>query len=91
VADILLIDYIMINPIPIEVECYSGYKADEYPKCFYMAGNKYEIKEILDRWYQGNRDPKWIAANYFKVVTTDGKKFILKHEIEIDEWSLIKW
>ena len=80
----------MTDSISIEVECHSGYKADEYLKCFYLAGKKYEIKEILDRWYQGNRDPKWIASNYFKVFTTEGKEFILKHETEIDEWVLIK-
>ncbi len=35
--------------VPIKVECYSGSKADEYPKCFYWGNRKYEIKEILDR------------------------------------------
>jgi hypothetical protein len=80
----------MTDSILIEVECYSGYKADEYPKCFYMAGDKYEIKEITDRWYEGGRNPKWIVANYFKILTTGSQQFILKHEIEIDEWFLIK-
>ena len=44
----------MTDSIPIEVECHSGYKADEYPKCFYLDDEKFEIKEISDRWYQGD-------------------------------------
>jgi len=55
--------------IPIEVECHSGYKADEYPKCFHLNNDRYEIVEIPDRWYQGELDPEWPASNYFKVHT----------------------
>ncbi len=78
-----------MNLIPIKVECHSGYKADEYPKYFYWNNEKYEIKEILDRWYQGDRYPEWTYANYFKVNTTCGKQFIVKHKIDNDEWYLI--
>jgi len=38
----------MIELIPIEVECYSGYKADEYPKCFYRDGTRFEIQQLTD-------------------------------------------
>jgi len=69
----------LLNLIPIKVECYSGYKADEYPKCFYWNNNKYEIKEILDRWYQGNHDPKWSVGSYFKVYSTCDKKYIIRN------------
>jgi len=48
----------LIDLIPIKVECYSGYKADETPRCFYWNNNVFEIKKILDRWYQGNLDPE---------------------------------
>jgi len=74
--------------IPIKVECYSGYKADEYPKCFYWNDEKYEIQEVTDRWYQGDRDPEWPVANYFKVNTTDGEQYIIRHDLENDEWYL---
>ncbi|HZK95998.1 MAG TPA: hypothetical protein VFC67_17495 [Prolixibacteraceae bacterium] len=32
-----------MNLIPIKVECHSGYKADEYPVCFYLENVKCEI------------------------------------------------
>ncbi|MEE9572607.1 MAG: hypothetical protein V3W20_06145 [Candidatus Neomarinimicrobiota bacterium] len=76
--------------IPIKVECHSGYKADEYPKCFYWNNDRFEIQEIIDRWYQGDRDPEWPVSNYFRVDTTCGKQYIIKHDIENDEWYLCR-
>lgn len=76
--------------MPIEVECHSGYKADEYPKCFYLSDEKYEIVEIIDRWYQGDKNPEWPLADYFKVVTDNNKTFIIKHELTSNTWTLVK-
>ena len=76
--------------IPIKVECHSGYKADEYPKCFYWNNDRFEIQEIIDRWYQGDRDPEWPVSNYFRVDTTCGKRYIIKHDTENDEWYLCR-
>jgi hypothetical protein len=73
----------------IKVESHSGYKADEHPKCFYWREDKYTIIKILDRWYQGSMDPEWPIGNYFKVITEDDRKFIIKHDLEADEWYLI--
>jgi len=79
----------MDHLLPIEVECYAGYKADEYPVRFFMYGLKFEIAEILDRWYQGERSPDFPPANYYKVVAKDGKIYILKHATEEDRWYLL--
>ena len=75
--------------IPIKVECHSGYKADEYPKCFNRGNDKFEIIEITDRWYQGDRDPEYPVSNYFKVITACGGQYIIKHDLDSDEWYLI--
>jgi hypothetical protein len=80
----------MTKLIPIKVECHSGYKADEYPKCFYRNSDKFEIQEITDRWYQGDRNPEYPVSNYFKVDTTCGKQYIIKHDLESDQWYLCK-
>ena len=42
----------MIKQANIQVECYSGFRADEYPKYFSWDNNRFEIYEIADRWYQ---------------------------------------
>ena len=37
----------------IEVESYSGYKGEESPRAFVHLGKRFEVLEILDRWYEG--------------------------------------
>jgi len=76
--------------IPIKVECYSGYKADEYPKCFYLNNEEFEIQQITDRWYQGDSNPECPVSNYYKVDTTYGKQYIIKHDLENDKWYLYR-
>ncbi|MDO8928430.1 MAG: cytoplasmic protein [Bacteroidota bacterium] len=75
--------------IPIKVECHSGYKADEYPICFYWENIKFEISEISDRWYQIRATPNAPVANYFKVRTAGKSKYILKHELKSDQWFVV--
>jgi hypothetical protein len=78
-----------MNFIPVKVECHSGYKADEYPICFYWKNAKFEIREISDRWYQADPTPGWPESDYFKICTVGNSKFILKHELKRDQWFLV--
>ena len=41
----------------IQVECYAGYKAEESPRTFKHQGHRYDIVEIIDRWYEGRAVP----------------------------------
>jgi len=79
-----------MKAIPIKVESYSGYKADEHPLSFIWESRKFEIKEISDRWYQNDPSVDWLIINYFKVRTTTDMECIIKHDIEIDQWFLVK-
>jgi hypothetical protein len=63
--------------IPIEVECHSGYKADEYPKYFSRNNERFEISQVTDRWYQGETNQEFPVSNYFKVETTLGEQYII--------------
>ena len=74
---------------PIQVKCYAGYKADESPRRFLWQNRRIEIREITDRWHQGAGDPEWPVADYFKVLTDDRQEYLLKHDIETDEWHLV--
>jgi hypothetical protein len=74
--------------VPITVETYSGYKADETPRAFFHQGRRYLIEEVIDRWYQASADPTLASASYFKVRTTDGAVFIIKRDNESQTWSL---
>lgn len=76
--------------ISITVECWSGCKADEYPKCFYYEDTRHEITEITDRWYQSDYNPEWPVSNYFKVTTSNGEQYIIKHDLNADKWFLCR-
>lgn len=80
----------MITLVPAEVYCYSGYKADESPKSFSIKDRMFVIKEISDRWYQGETNPEVPASDYFKVITIEDEQYILKHEIKNDRWYLCR-
>jgi len=75
--------------IPIKVECHSGYKADEFPICFYWENIKFEINEISDRWYHSDPTPEGPVADYFKVCTLGNSKYIIKHEMGGDQWFIV--
>ncbi len=75
---------------PIEVECYAGAKADETPRRFTREGQSIEVREVLDRWHQVESKPEWPRADYFKVSAADQRQYLLKHDLEADEWFLGK-
>jgi hypothetical protein len=70
----------------VEVECYSGRKADERPVRFRLDGQEYFVEEVLDQWY-GPDDV------IFKVRADDGNVYILEHQTsELDaDWSLVSF
>jgi hypothetical protein len=65
----------------INVDAYSGYKANERPRLFEVDGGVYEIASVLDRWYEP-------SATFFKVRTTDFKVFIFRYDEQHDEWTI---
>lgn len=73
----------------IQVECYCGYKANERPVAFIFQDHRWEISDILDRWYEGGVNPEQPVVDYFKVKTSDGSVFILRYETETEEWTII--
>jgi len=74
--------------IRIQVESYSGGKADETPRQFVWNCRVIEVLEVVDRGYQVESLPEWPRADYFKVQSDDGSQYLLKHDLESDEWYL---
>ena len=70
----------------IEVECYSGHKADERPVRFRLDGHDYPVEELLDQWY-GQSDI------FFKVRADDGNLYILSCESSspASRWRLVSF
>ena len=73
---------------PVTVECYSGYKANERPVAFIFHGERLEISEILDRWYEGGIEPGRPIVDYFKV-KAEGDVYILRYTAETETWSVM--
>ena len=96
-CDLLLVNHACIvaesmKLMPIQVECYAGFKADETPRRFFWEGAWIEVQDVVDRWYEAGAHPEWPRADYFKVLDAQGSMYLLKHDLESDEWYLgRKW
>jgi hypothetical protein len=55
----------------VEVESYSGFKADERPLRFRLGDRDYQVVELLDKWYGP-------SETWFKVTASDGGLYIFK-------------
>jgi hypothetical protein len=65
----------------VEVESYSGHKADERPMRFRLGDRWLGVVDVSDRWY----DPE---ATYFRVIAEDGATYILRHDERAGVWTL---
>jgi hypothetical protein len=65
----------------VQVQCYWGTDALDYPDRFTLGDHHYTVEELLDRWY-GQSD------TYFKLRAGDGNIYILRHMSASDTWSL---
>jgi hypothetical protein len=72
----------------VRVECHSGYKANEYPIAFTFQEQRWEVSEILDRWYEGGIKPVEPVIDYYKVKTTKGRIFLLRYVKLFDSWAV---
>jgi hypothetical protein len=77
-----------VNYEQVQVECYSGYKADERPTALTYQGRHREIAGILDRWYEGSLDANRPKIDYFKVRTAEGEVFLLRYLSLSAVWSV---
>ena len=73
---------------PVNVECYSGYRANERPMSFTFKGRRWEVEEIMERWYEGGLIAGGPALHYFKVHTTEGRVFLLCYNTVADAWAI---
>lgn len=78
-----------MEEIPIKVSCHSGFKADEHPTSFTWDNVKFDVVEVIDRWYEAYQKSGSVTINYFKVKTSLKGTFLLKHDQEIDRWFLV--
>ena len=72
----------------VVVESYSGYKANERPVAFTFQGRRWEVTEIVDRWYEVDLQAGQPQVSYFKLRTVEGGVFLLRYLSLFDAWSV---
>jgi hypothetical protein len=65
----------------VQVECYSGYQADERPVRLKLGDETLEVTEVEDRWYSP-------GETYFRVRVANGDRYVLRHMKAQDIWIL---
>lgn len=73
---------------PIQVESDPEHDSGGVPRRFLVNDRWLAVEEILDRWYQVETLPEWPRADYFKIVASDQRHYLLKHDLDLDEWFL---
>jgi len=74
---------------PITVESYSGYRQNEQPRCFKLLERTVIVTVIQDRWYQQHISGEEGTAIFFRVRGNDGKVYVLKNNLETDDWFCV--
>ena len=69
--------------IPIRVECYAGYTADERPVAFSLRGRRILVRDLLDRWLGEDHA-------CFKLTGDDGALYIIRQDRNADTWELVR-
>ena len=68
-------------PLPVDVECYAGYRGEETPRRFGRAEAKIEVAGVIDCWLAPDH-------RYFKVRDGDGDLYILRNDVASERWEL---
>jgi len=70
----------------VDVQCYAGSKADEWPVRFQLDERAYLVEEVIDQWYG-------LEHVFFKLRADDNKVYILRHRFSVPngEWELVSF
>jgi hypothetical protein len=63
------------------VTAYSGYKANEMPLSFTVDDKRHEVRDVISRWAEPEKD-------FFKVIADDGRKYTLSWNRKSDLWLI---
>lgn len=88
----MMIDSFSTEAIPdkqieIEVQSYSGYKANEKPRAIYIAGERYDVVSITDSFLTESSDDR-ARRHYFHVRCTDSSLICIYYDFKKDKWFL---
>jgi hypothetical protein len=73
----------------IKVSCRDEYRSQQEPTAFHWRGEEYRIRTILDRWYEGHLSRQRVPQRYYRVLTEDDRRFIVRYNELFDAWGLM--
>lgn len=73
----------------IEVQTRDGYRTAQEPRGLTWRGRRFEIAEVVDRWYEGYVGPRRVPMRYFKVRTGEGQVLVVRYHEVFDAWSIL--
>lgn len=76
--------------VPIQVECKVESKTDQALRRMFVEDHWLDVTEVCDRWFEKGTDPEWPAADYLKVLASDRHAYLIKHDLECDEWFFVR-
>ena len=59
------------------------------PVAFQYGGRRYVIREITDRWDEGDLQAGRPEITYYRVLTKGGETFLLRRSALFDAWALV--
>jgi hypothetical protein len=74
---------------PIDVTTRDEYRAAQEPLGFTWRGRRFEIVEIIDRWYEGHLDSTRLPLLYFRVKIPDGTVRIIRYHELFRAWAIV--
>jgi hypothetical protein len=69
--------------ISVKVQTSPGYGAHEDPVSFKIVERTFLVREIMDRWHGADH-------TYYKLIADDGNLYVIKHDLDMDEWELVQ-
>ena len=69
------------DALPVDVDCYAGYRGEETPRRLRLGDRLIEVDQVVDRWLAPDH-------RYFRVKTSAGETYILRHDGTSGGWEL---
>jgi hypothetical protein len=70
----------------IEVIAYSGYREEESPRAFFLAGRRIEVVKIVEQWIEETADCRERQRCY-RVKGSDWKSHVICYDEGKKEWT----
>jgi hypothetical protein len=66
----------------VRVLWYEGYRAEETPRAILLGERRLDVTDVLDRWRGEDHE-------YVKLAASDGNRYVLRHDLDADEWEMV--